>query len=255
MPMCNTIPSNEITIISACWGDYWEKFGKEFIKSIGKLNHQPREVIISSEKILELPDGWNNLIVKKPFKWDAWNKAVKIATSKWILPVGIDDLFMPESLDSFKTKFKVIRFPYITNEGKLLVPNPAAYFQIEDINYYPVPGGLLIEKDVLIEYPIRNCHYSDWIHSLELFKNNIKVDFDFKARIIHRIHADQHSFNLNSNGIEEVKYFKGLIKNRMVKIYPGSEWPPKFKVLNFYSSIKFLRKLTYSMVRFLKKVG
>ena len=87
-----------IAVCVTVWGDFWDRFGGQFIEQMEKLNTEPDEVIVSSPVALNLPKHWHE-IVQPHHKWNNWNDTMFAANSDWVMPVGMDDIWFPDALD------------------------------------------------------------------------------------------------------------------------------------------------------------
>lgn len=197
-----------VSIVSACWGNYWQRFGKEFCDSIESLNTKPHEVIVVSDCIADYPE-WLKVIY--PFssvrKWDWLNEAVLHATGEWVWLLGIDDLAYAHGLDGIVFEGDVIAIG-ATENGKSWIPDQLKWNSLLFESGNPMAGGMICKRSAYLRYPLRNTTYSDWMQWLEMRHSGVDVRFDQRERFIHRKHADANSFAIDENGLREIENFK-----------------------------------------------
>jgi hypothetical protein len=133
-----------IAVCVTVWGDFWDRFGVQFIEQMSKLNTQPDEVIVSSPKPLNLPKDWHE-IVQPHHKWSNWNDTMFAAWSDWVMPVGMDDIWYPDALDGLTDvadDVKIISNPWM-QDGQPWAATQEGFNQILNISHNPMLGGYL----------------------------------------------------------------------------------------------------------------
>ncbi len=132
-----------IAVCVTVWGDFWDRFGVQFIEQMSKLNTEPDEVIVSSPKPLNLPKHWHE-IVQPHHKWSNWNDTMFAAWSDWVMPVGMDDIWYPDALDGLTDvaeDVNIITYPW-TQDGTINGPTQEGFDQILHVSHNPMLGGI-----------------------------------------------------------------------------------------------------------------
>jgi len=214
-----------IAVCVVVWGDFWDRFGGQFIEQIEKLNTEPDEVIVSSPVALNLPKHWHE-IVQPHHKWNSWNDTMFAANSDWVMPVGMDDIWFPDALDGLidvGEDVKIICNPWIEN-GQLWSANQESFDQILHVSHNPMRGGILIRRSVLWSIPYRQVVWNDWIQWMEIKKLGYKVAFRGNPCGDHIRRPDSYSIAPQANGELECEQMRAILREH--EVVPGVEFPP-----------------------------
>jgi hypothetical protein len=214
-----------IAVCVTVWGDFWDRFGGQFIEQMEKLNTEPDEVIVSSPVALNLPKHWHE-IVQPHHKWNNWNDTMFAANSDWVMPVGMDDIWFPDALDGLTDvddDVKIICNPWMEN-GQLWSANQESFDQILHVSHNPMRGGSLIRRSVLWSIPYRQVVWNDWIQWIEIKKLGYKVAFRGNPCGDHIRRSDSYSIAPQANGELECEQMRAILREH--EIVPGVEFPP-----------------------------
>jgi len=214
-----------IAVCVTVWGDFWDRFGGQFIEQMEKLNTEPDEVIVSSPVALNLPKHWHE-IVQPHHKWNSWNDTMFAANSDWVMPVGMDDIWFPDALDGLTDvddDVKIISNPWM-QDGQVWTATEEAFNQILHVSHNPMLGGTLIRRSVLWSIPYRKVVWNDWIQWMEIKKLGYKVAFRGNPCGDHIRRTDSYSIAPQANGELECEQMRAILREH--EVVPGVEFPP-----------------------------
>jgi hypothetical protein len=206
-----------------CSVEYWEKFGGQYVAMLEAMNPQPDEVILSSLVPLDVPPCIRNIITKELF-WDGVNEAVEASSCDWVIPVGVDQIMLPDALVGLDRDCDVISIAGRTQHGQICQADSDGYEQILTSTTNPMKGMPVLRREVHLAYPARRSMYSDWIQWMEFRKAGIWVEFDTTQRFIHWRHPEAVSFQPHPQGEADVALFRTFVNH--YEIIPGQEFPP-----------------------------
>jgi len=215
-----------IALCVVVWGDFWDRFGGQFIEQIAKLNTQPDEVIISSPERLSLPKGWLN-IVEPHVKFDSWNSSMFAAESEWVMPIGMDDIWYADGLDGLTDvadDVDVICNPWMQNR-RMWAADPIGFENILHQSHNPMLGSFLIRKRLFPNVPFRQVVWNDWIWWMEVRKLGYKVEFRGNPCGDHIRREDSYSIRGDPNGELQCEQMRAILREHSV--VPGVEFPPR----------------------------
>ena len=215
-----------IAVCVTVWGDFWDRFGVQFIEQMSKLNTEPDEVIVSSPKPLNLPKDWHE-IIQPHHKWSNWNDTMFAAWSDWVMPVGMDDIWYPDALDGLTDvadDVNIICNPWM-QDGQLWAASEEGFNQILNISNNPMLGGILIRRSVLWSIPYRQVVWNDWIQWMEIKKLGYKVAFRGNPCGEHIRRPDSYSMHPIANGELQCEQMRAILREH--EVVPGVEFPPR----------------------------
>ena len=215
-----------IAVCVTVWGDFWDRFGVQFIEQMSKLNTEPDEVIVSSPKTLNLPKHWHE-IVQPHHKWNSWNDTMFASSSEWVMPVGMDDIWFPDALDGLTDvdeDVNIICNPWM-QDGQLWAATQEGFNQILNVSHNPMLGGILIRRSVLWSIPFRQVVWNDWIMWMEIKKLGYKVAFRGNPCGDHIRRSDSYSIAPSANGELECEQMRAILREH--EVVPGVEFPPR----------------------------
>jgi hypothetical protein len=216
-----------IAIIATVWGDYWEKFGSQFVESLENLNTQPDEVFISSPEPLNLPKHWIE-VIQPLHKWNCWNDLMLMAESDWLVPVGMDDIWFPDGLDGLSDVEDDVDIQNLAcwDSGRIWAADPQGFEHILHSNHNPMLGAIAIRRSVVEQILFRETIWCDWIQWMEIRKLGLKVKFRTSPLLLDHIrHPDAYSIRGNANGDLEVEQMRAILREH--NVVPGIEFPPQ----------------------------
>lgn len=210
-----------VSLVTACWGGYWEKYGEQWMRSVQGLNTAPSEVVIATDVPLDVPFEWRQIPAVEPYFFGAWNDVIQAASNDWVAFLSMDDELFPDSLDDLVLGGDVVVAGLLDSQGTTCVPDPARFDNILDESDFPLVGWPIYRKQFHALYPFRAVNYTDWISALEYRHHGADVRFDPKVRYKYNLHKGQFS---RQDGTGHVRLMKDLLRHHVVK--PGPEWPP-----------------------------
>lgn len=210
-----------VTLVTACWNGYWDRYGKQWVESVQQLNTAPDEILVATDRPICLPDGWKQKPAVKPYVFDAWNDVIGSASNEWVAFLSMDDLLPVDALDNLVLGGDVVVCGMKDSVGNVSVPDPARYENIFTDPGYPLTGWLIYRRDFHVRHPFRRTNYTDWVAALEYRHHNADIRFDPTIRYLYSIHPEQLSA---VSGIKQVDFMKQLLTCHSV--VPGPEWPP-----------------------------
>ena len=90
--------TESVTVITAAWGDYWDRYGKTWTAAIEQLDPQPSEIIVVSDKPIET--NFQVIIEHDCHLGVFRNAGVRAASSTWIVPSDLDDVPLSNYIDN-----------------------------------------------------------------------------------------------------------------------------------------------------------
>jgi glycosyltransferase involved in cell wall biosynthesis len=198
----------DATIITAAWGVYWEKYGDKWTQSILKLNPQPNEVIVVSDKPVDTI--FKNVTTKKCHLGVFRNIGVRFATSEWIVFSDLDDEPFDNYLVDLDSNFDIIAFnlQYETDGGY-------CYSSINDWNNIldldvsnPIVSTSAVKRDMLLKTPFRKIGWEDWALWVDLKVGGARARFDRVIRYKYNNTPNSLSKQDAENKDKEIKNLK-----------------------------------------------
>lgn len=217
---------DNLTLVSACWGDYFDRFGYDWFQSVENLDPQPAHVIVATDRELPLPDTYTQIPLREPYHWDAFNCAAEAATTEWVAALAMDDRLPPNAFADIDMSGDVEASVGIDSNGRAMRPTQAKWSEIMTNDWYPLSGYQVIRREVWMKYPLRPVEWADWIQALEWKAGGVRVTFSDRVRHYYKLHDSQHS-RVKDVGVamERIKLVKDMIRRGGIK--PGNTWPPE----------------------------
>lgn len=218
-----------ISFATACWGDYWEKFGTEFVASLAAMDPKPAEVVLVTDQDLYGPDWIRIVRPKSSVKmWDWFNEAVQACTSEWIMVGSVDDIMLPDGLADLTLTGDLVATACLQNGELETCPSPEHWERLLDLDQTAIWTGAVFRRELFLRYPWRRVAYSDWMQWLELRHAGASITFDRKPRFVHRRHEASHTAQPSEDGFQQIRTMKRWLAANLVT--PGPEWPPGGKL-------------------------
>ena len=216
-----------LSFVTCCWGDYWDKYGERWIKTVQALDPQPAEIIVSVDRPVELPNGWKQMRPREPYFFEAWMDVFQAAENEYVAFLSMDDLMPPDGLADLTLEGDVVVCGLVHSDGNVSIPTKEKYDNIFNENWYPLVGYLIIHRDLLTKVRWRPVVWQDWVAALEFKYLNLDVRFDNRVRYIYSMHPDQHSRKNPGEGWEAIRLMKELLPTG--RVIHDASWPPKLK--------------------------
>lgn len=199
-----------ITLYTAAWGGYWEKYGETWTKNIKKLNPQPDKIIIISDKLID--SEFEVLVTDRPkseiiahFR----NFALQNINTTHVAALDLDDEPYPNLLSNINYDYDINAFSYISENGTEYHFNKDIWDNLLEFDHYVfpnTPSSSLIRVQAIKDcggYP--DLEYEDaglWlkmkIANKSIYSNN-QVRFIYKevSNSLSRANAEKNTNQLN----------------------------------------------------------
>lgn len=171
------------TIVTVCWGNYWEKYGKRWTQAALSITSKP-EIIVVSDK--EIDTQFKVVYDTSKHAGLARNVGVQAATGEYVSCSDIDDIPYPHYFDGVDGEHDIIGFALdIEGYGRM---NPDSYMwdRALEINAQnPLIVSSAVKRELLLKHPYRNVGWEDWALWLDLRKAGATVKFDMTPRYLY----------------------------------------------------------------------
>lgn len=170
-----------VTITTAAWGDYWDRYGKKWTSHISNLNTKPLEVIVVSDRPIKTDF---KVIIEKDCNLGIFrNAGIKSAEGIWIVPSDLDDEPLPNYIDNLDNNYDVIAYNMIDYKGKNYYSDSNSWENIFSINTKnPLVSCSAVKRNILLKIPYRKIGWEDWALWLDLKKAGVQIKFDNTIR-------------------------------------------------------------------------
>jgi glycosyltransferase involved in cell wall biosynthesis len=204
---------NTVTIITAAWGNYWEKHGNQFTENISKLDPYPSEVIVVSDRPI---DTNFRVIIESDLHLGMFrNAGIKNSTSDWIVLADLDDTQYVNYIDELDYNYDIISFSLIKPDGKISKGSAKKWKNLFDISARnAVVGTSAVKKELISKILYRKVGWEDWVLWLDCKRAGATVKFDNTIRGL---------YNQSNTGLCSIDVEK---KNQEVlEIKKNENWP------------------------------
>jgi hypothetical protein len=200
-----------LTILSVVWGDYFERFGEEWVGTLEGAGCD--QVVLVSDKRVSVP-SFVKLIVKDfENPADFYHAGHRAVETEWLTTFGLDDLLLPGATLSVDSNADVYGWP---SEFRGLKSGLAAYEggyeNIMDLSYNPMLGNWAYRNELWQEIPFRDYLYLDEVHFCELSYFGKTVEYSSVPRTTWLRHDDAVSMHPNEEATEQVRRFKAKLR-------------------------------------------
>lgn len=221
------VQPDEVTVYSAVWGDYWERWGKpKWLPYMEALYPQPGAFLVVTDRPIDAPD-WVTQLVKPDVDI---NNLVEYALRNLPTPLGfacmMDDGMPINALGQLTFAGDITIGPVLGSDGIVYSPTPQGFQNILEEEEFPCTGWNLMSPTLLdkVEYRQAPC-FNDWILFIEARVAGVEVGFDSIVRQFYTHHPKQYSRNPRPNWRDDINLMKRLAKEK--KIVKGKEFPPR----------------------------
>jgi hypothetical protein len=199
-----------VTITTAAWGDYWDRYGEQWSSYILRLDPQPTEVIVVSDRPIKTDF---KVVIESDCHLGVFrNAGVNAATSTWIVPSDLDDEPLPNYIDNLDDSYDIICYSFEDNNKSKYCGSNKTWDKIFNLkSKNPLVSCSAVKKELLIKYPYRKIGWEDWALWLDLKSANASVKFDQTVR--YRYQNNEHSLSKQHVNIknEEIYTLKKLL--------------------------------------------
>jgi hypothetical protein len=168
------------TIVTICWGNYWETYGKQWLQAATAISGKP-EIIIVSDKPL---DTEHRVVINTTKHAGlARNAGIQVATGDYVSCSDIDDVPYTHYFDGVDGVHDIIGFALDIEGGGSMIPDSDTWDRALEINAQnPLIVSSAVKRDLLLKHPYRNVGWEDWALWLDLRKAGASVKFDMTPR-------------------------------------------------------------------------
>lgn len=244
-----------IELYTIAFNNYWDIFGKFFIKQYNSLNTKPDRMVVYSDKpITDKPDEFENIIVDENYysklieenhgyKNGIYRQAaVDNAKCEWLACIDIDDPFFTNFLDFDFGELN----QYNIISRSLLTENKRSKISVK----YQKTDHIIYASDIFKNLKDADDYFKNdrakWVYASScIIKSEIVKEIGYLKNGAH-IGAEDHNFFVNF--IDKGYYTKTFLHNKptlLYKQYNDSASKQKLlamKNLNYFNKVKNRRK-------------
>jgi hypothetical protein len=218
--------AKDVCLVGFCWGNFWEKFGEQWITNLEQLETKPERIILFTDRHVDLPFGWGQQITEHRTIWDFCNYEIVKCETKYVAGLMMDDKMPVDGLSDLALGADVVVSGHLDTLGNVNIPTRERYENCLDEPWYPLSGYHVWKCDLFVEIPLRPVDWCDWINMFEWFQHGIDLHFDGKVRQLYAIRDGQYSQPKNPKQARaNINLMRDMVRNGGVK--PGSVWPPE----------------------------
>lgn len=209
----------DIAIVTSAWGDYWDRFGAQWIATIEGVDPQPTQVILVTPTIRPAPSWVQQVLHDDLHMGMMLNAGVTAVEATWVHHHGLDDLLLVGAYEPVHTSADCISFPHLYG-GDLngVAAYSGGYEEMYLLGNNPMLGGFFHRTQLLREMPYRRLGYCDEAHFAEMAWFGKSIAVTAVPRSIWVRHPDAHSYNANHMFQVEVNAFKQRLVHGLVQM-------------------------------------
>lgn len=200
-----------VTVTTAAWGNYWNTYGKRWTSFILKLDPQPTEVIVVSDRPIETNF---KVVIEKDLHLSSFrNAGIKTANSEWIVPSDLDDEPFSNYVKDLDSQYDIIAYSLINHKDEVYSGNSKHWDDIYSTHSSnPIVGTSAVKRDLLLKTTYKKVGWEDWYLWLELKKLDPKVKFDTAIRFRYLRHSGGLSKKDKEKKDKEILDLKNQLK-------------------------------------------
>ena len=179
----NTPSNPTITVATANWGGYWEKYGSRWTEAILQLDPAPTRVIVASD--VPIQTDFEVVICEIKSLGPMRNAAIDFTDTEWFVPSDLDDLPLPNYIKDLKQDTEIHAFSYRYG-GMSHGYKPTLWenaFSIECPN--PIGSCSAYKTDWAKRVRYRDIGWEDWAFWLDMKKAGARAHYDETVRWIY----------------------------------------------------------------------
>jgi hypothetical protein len=177
----NTPASPTITIGTANWGGYWEKYGDCWTQAVLELN--PTRVVIASD--VPIKTDFDVVLCNIHSLGPMRNAAIEITDTEWFVPSDLDDIPLKGYIDDIGQDCEIHAFSCLMSDH-VYSGNPHAWdsaFSEGAVN--PLVSCSAYKTDWAKRVKYRQIGWEDWAFWLDMKKAGARVYWDQRCRYIY----------------------------------------------------------------------
>ena len=179
----NTPASPTITVATANWGGYWDRYGSNWTEAVLKLDPAPTRVIIASD--VPIKTGFEVVICETKSLGPMRNAAIDFTDTEWFVPSDLDDIPLPNYVSGINRDAEIHSFCYkFCNEAHGYRPSQWDN-AFEPNTGNPLASCSAYKTDWAKRIRYRDIGWEDWAFWLDMKKAGARVHFDQTVRYIY----------------------------------------------------------------------
>ena len=215
----------DVSLVGFCWGDFWERFGKQWVECVEQLDPQPERILLFTDRKVDLPFGWEQRHTEQNTIWGFLNDDIPTCETEYVAGLAMDDLMPVDALADLQLGADVIASGHKDSLGNVNIPTRERYENCLDEPWFPLSGYHVMRSDLPTRIPFRPVDWCDWVAMFEWYQHGISIHFDGKIRQFYTIREGQYSQPKNSKlARQNINLMRNLI--RAGNVVPGAVWPP-----------------------------
>jgi hypothetical protein len=170
---------NTITIYTVAYGEHWERYGKQWEENMKKLDPQPDEIFIVTDKDIET--DFKYYIFKSDEIADYRNFAIEKTTSEMVCSADIDDIFYTNYIANIKFNVDVHIFSFDCPKN-----NNAREMKSEEMlrQTYFLPPHSAIKTEIVKKIKYSIFGWEDRVLCKKLFDSEANLHYGKTKRFI-----------------------------------------------------------------------
>lgn len=218
--------AKDVCLVGFCWGDFWGRYGKQWVENLQALETQPERFLLFTDKPVDLPAGWDQQITEQRTIWDFTNHDQVQCETKYAAGLMMDDMMPADALNDLVLGSDIIVSGHRDTLGNVNIPTRERYENCLDEPWYPLSGYHIYRTDLFKDIPLRPVDWCDWIAMFEWYQHGLTLHFDGRVRQLYTIRDGQYSQPKNPKQARaNINLMRDLIRSGGVK--PGAVWPPQ----------------------------
>ena len=218
-----TYDACDMTIVTACYGQYWDQFSQAWEQSIVMLDPRPAEIVLVTDVPRSI-QRVRNIVIGQAHMADYFNAGAKAAETEWVVVAGFDDIWLPHAMSSFQTDADAYGYPMIlTGIRQGLFGYSGGFESILNVSHNPMLGGFFHRRKLLKEIPFRRFGWYDWAHFAEMRYLGRTFDAGQEPRSLMVRHDKAHSLVGNAAYQREIDDFKAQLRAGNVTLQASSQ--------------------------------
>ena len=203
------------------FGDvYWPRFGQRFLASIERADPQPDQIVIVSDRPLDVPSWVELVVVAEGRRFLMYNDLAQHCRCDWLMPVAIDDEYTVDAFVPVESDADVICFPGQQAGGAswiAMTTDPNALASAWNAPNNPINGGVIWRTSTLREIPMRDYIYHDEVLWAEWSYFGKKLHLDSRVRVIWHRWSGSNSWPANHAGEQQAQEFKRKLREGLIQ--------------------------------------
>lgn len=210
--------NKDVTAVTVAFGSYRERYLNTWLDSVFAADPKPAQIIIATDEPVDVADNVQVIVCGEGLPLvDYWNAAFAQVRTKWLIGIGVDDVFMVDAFEPFTCDADVYAFPLVY--GGVMSGGISYQGGFEDcynLSGNPMQVYAFHKTSLMRGMPYRNFVYYDEAHWCEMAWFGRTVEFSDRARVVWVRHEDAISFSNSQSAQDEVNAFKARLRSGLI---------------------------------------